>query len=402
MSDYNKKVLRLIAINSVIIALLAAFMPRQLNWNPSFSKMHSYPYGAEAIYENVKDLFDDEQPDVFDGPLYNMLKDTMIERSNYVFVNTDFYIDSLDQSALFDFVAKGNNAFISAQNFSYELTDSLGLEVNTKFNDFPSLDELNQSSTSMNLVSDGGILDSSFTFKSQWSFNHFEERDSVDVDVLGLGIQDSQVNFIKVKYGNGYFFLHTFPFAFTNYYLMKEGNQSYIADAFSRLPKDFDFIWDEHYKPLKSSVQKSPLSVLLRYPAFRWVYWISIIGIILFMIFYAKRRQRPIPIINPPKNESLNFINTLGSLYFNKGSHKDLSAKKISVFKDHLSQKYFMKDLEFTPLEAEKLARKSGRKEELVLRIFELIRNYSQLKTLSDGQIKALVNNINKFYDRNR
>lgn len=401
MSSWNKRVLRLVLINGFVITLLAIFMPRQLNWNPSFSKSHDFPYGSEAFYANLVDLFDDEDVQIASEPLYNTLGDTSFNASNYIIINKDFYIDSLDLSALFSMVAKGNNAFLAAESFGYNLIDSLGLDVQTKFNDFPSIKELNQASTSLRLENPSLKLDSSYYFKSQWGFDYFELQDSVEANAVVLGLQEDQPNFVKVKYGNGYFFLHTFPFAFTNYYLMREENQNYLSAVFSHLPKDYDIIWDEYYKPMRATVQRSPLSVLLRYQAFRWVYWIGIAGIILFMVFYAKRKQRPIPIIEAPKNESLDFISTMGSLYFNKGSHKDLANKKINVLKDYLSQKYYFKDLSFSEEEAENVAQKTGKNRELVRRVFELVRTYERNTELTDGMLKTLIKNINKFYDRN-
>ena len=401
MKKDNKRILFLLLINSAVIALLAAFMPKQLDWNPSFSKYKNSPYGSEAIYENLKDIYEGENFTTKQEPLYNVVEDTSFIRTNYIIINSDFYADSLDLSALYQIVEKGNNVFLSAENFSDYLTDSLGINNRMKFNDFPSVKELNETSTALSIINPTLGLDTGYNFKSQYSFRYFDKKDSSDVQAYGLGMQDSSINFVKVKYGKGFFFLHTFPYAFTNYYLMKDESRAYISSVFSYLPSDYDVIWDEYYKPGRGQVQSSPLSVLLRYKGFRWVYWLAISGIALFMIFYAKRKQRAIPIISPPKNDSLNFIQTLGSLYFNLGSHKDLVDKKILVFKDYLSNKYFMKDLAFTTEEAKHLALKSGKETKLIVKIFELINRYKELNNLSDGQLKSIIKSINKFYDRN-
>ena len=70
------------------------------------------------------------------------------------------------------------------------------------------------------------------------------------------------------------------------------------------------------------------------------------------------------------------------------------------MLKDYLNQKYYFKDLSFTEQEAEKVAQKTGKNRELVRRIFELVRNYEKNTELTDGMLKTLIKNINKFYDR--
>lgn len=389
----RRRIWRLIFMYAIIILLLAIFMPRELDWNPSFSKDHSTPYGGEAIYGTLDDLFTAKM-DVIEKPLYNAMKDTTFERTNYVIINSDFYVDSLDLSALYRFVASGNNALIAAENFNREFLDSLGLKISGYFNDFVSLEELNSISTELIV----NPADTTYTFKSQWSNSYFKTADSNEIVVRGIGRQDTMNNYVKVPYGSGFFYLHSFPFALTNYYLMKNENQNYIASVFSQLPADYDVLWDEYYKPQRNNVQRSPLSVLMRYPSFRWVYWLSISGLLLFMIFYAKRKQRPIPIIEPPKNESLKFAKTLGGLYYNKGSHKDIFEKKMKVFKEFIHTHYFMSDIEYTKEEALILTLKSGRDQRLVERIFELADEYSGMQIINDAQLKAIISKVNEFY----
>ncbi len=384
---------RLILLYTIIAVLLGVFMPRQLDWSPSFSMNDTVPYGAEAIHETLDQMFSADIS-IVEQPLYNVLDDTLIENTNYVIINSDFYIDSLDLSALYGMVNIGNNVFIGAENFNREFLDSLGVSSQTHFNNFANLKQVKTIATEMSILP----YDTSFEFRSQWSNTYFQSSDSSDIELLGIGQQDSLYNYVKVPYGSGHFYLHSFPFAMTNYYLLKDETRDYVSSVFSQLPQHYDLVWDEYYKPGRSERQKSPLSVLMNYPSFRWAYWLTIGGLLLFMIFYAKRQQRPIPIIKPPKNESLAFTTTLGGLYYNKGSHKDIFIKKVKVLREQLSSKYFMRDLEFSEAEAVKLATKSGRDPDLVKRVFSLAKEYESKASLSDGQLKAFVKKVNQFY----
>ncbi len=53
-----------------------------------------------------------------------------------------------------------------------------------------------------------------------------------------------------------------------------------------------------------------------------------------------RRKQRIIPIIEKSKNDSLDFVQTIGRLYYDKKDHKDLSKKMGIYFLDHVYNRY--------------------------------------------------------------
>ena len=50
------------------------------------------------------------------------------------------------------------------------------------------------------------------------------------------------------------------------------------------------------------------------------------------MIFNAKRKQRIVPILQPLKNTSLEFVKSIGNLYLQEGDFHDMMAKKAQYF----------------------------------------------------------------------
>lgn len=60
------------------------------------------------------------------------------------------------------------------------------------------------------------------------------------------------------------------------------------------------------------------------------------LGVVLFMIFTARRRQRVIPIVEKPKNRSLEFIQLIGTLYYQRHDHADLVRKKFRFFAEEV------------------------------------------------------------------
>ena len=53
-----------------------------------------------------------------------------------------------------------------------------------------------------------------------------------------------------------------------------------------------------------------------------------------------RRKQRMIPEWAKPKNESLDFVKTIGRLYFDKGDHKNLAKKMGAYFLEHIRNQY--------------------------------------------------------------
>ena len=53
-----------------------------------------------------------------------------------------------------------------------------------------------------------------------------------------------------------------------------------------------------------------------------------------------RRKQRYIPVVAKPKNDSLDFVKTIGRLYYDKGDHKNLSRKMGAFFLEHVRSRY--------------------------------------------------------------
>ena len=67
---------------------------------------------------------------------------------------------------------------------------------------------------------------------------------------------------------------------------------------------------------------------------------LALIGVILFVLFRGKRIQSVIPIINKPRNTTLDFVYSIGLLYYNNGNHNDLIYKQFQLWRDQVYLKY--------------------------------------------------------------
>src|SRR5699024_17193 len=60
--------------------------------------------------------------------------------------------------------------------------------------------------------------------------------------------------------------------------------------------------------------------------------WLFLGGLVLFVFFNAKRKQRIVPVIEPLKNTSVDFVKSIGNLYLQEGDFHDMMAKKARYF----------------------------------------------------------------------
>ncbi len=140
--------------------------------------------------------------------------------------------------------------------------------------------------------------------------------------------------------GEGAVYIHTSPLVFSNYFILHKNNIPYFQQAVSVIPASVNkVLWNEYYLTKQNTPsQREPgwLRVLFQYKAFRWGLITAMATLFVFILLEMRRKQRIIPIIEKSKNDSLDFVQTIGRLYYDKKDHKDLSKKMGIYFLDHV------------------------------------------------------------------
>lgn len=88
--------------------------------------------------------------------------------------------------------------------------------------------------------------------------------------------------------------------AFTNYGVLDGKNAAYLFRILSQMG-GFPIVRTEGYMKETAQVQMSPFRYFLSQPPLRWALYLSMVSILLFMIFTARRKQRAIPVIREPE-----------------------------------------------------------------------------------------------------
>ncbi|MEZ4885015.1 MAG: DUF4350 domain-containing protein [Chitinophagales bacterium] len=395
----NRKLNFLVFSLLLLLILMEVMRPKPIDWSTTFSKEDKIPYGNFILFDLLDKILPQQIIETTYQPIYNQLQDTTLlaSKHNYLFINWNFGLEELDQEKLLEFVAKGNHVFLATQNFPQKLTDTLNLEIdNTGYYGF--LEDKNAPDTmAFNFVHPDLKVDSAYYLKRYIADDYFERFDTLNTIVLGVNGED-EANFIRTTFGEGSFFLHTNPIVFSNYNMTHANNAEYVEKALSHLPL-LPTYWDEYYNVGRKELQ-TPLRYLLNNEALKWALYISLVGLLFFIVFEAKRKQRIIPIIPPVSNTTLDFTKTVGLLYYQHGDHKNLADKKITYFFDYLRNHYFIRNIEYDLEFYQKVASKSGVDLVLVKLLFQKIIDIRTKADVLQEDLLELNKAMDNFYAR--
>ena len=338
------------------------------DWNENFKEKEKSPFGNYIIYNEAETLFKNQKvtllkENIYDYLAFNSAYDST-KTYNYVAIKHSGYkLTNTGVTELLDFVAKGNNVFLAFNSFKDSLKSSLKFTTNNLDKDVYDVKGLKKLEGTFEL-NNKAFSKTSFSFDRNIRRNYFLQYNENTTSVLGTFAVDGEKvpNFIKIHYGEGAFYLHTQPIAFTNYYLLNN-KEEYAANVFSYLP-NADVIWDPQIKSSKYEDKKEDdnnvFKFFLEHPTLTWFLFVSLIGLLLFMLFNARRKQRPIPIIKPLQNSTVEFTQTIANLYLKEQDHKNLVDKKIAYFLEKVRSKYLLDTSNLNTDFIEKLASKSG------------------------------------------
>lgn len=373
-----------------IIAQL--YQPKKFDWNPSLRNNDKNPFGAFIPFSEIKQLFPNAVIESNRVPIYNVLYGRNESNSAYILLEPEFRPGKTDLESLLEYVKKGNIVLLSSFFIDKNLLDTLGLQMRL----FSSLFE--NDSTSINFVNPELKAKENYLFKRSAIDGYFDSiRKSDSTVILGIN-QDGMANFVKVQYGKGYFLVHAAPLCFSNYFLLFKNNRDYVAKALSYIsPRITMLHWDEFYKSGREG-SSTPLRFFLSNTFLRWALWLTITVLLMYVLFEMKRRQRIIPVIEPLQNTTLDFVETVSSVYYSQHDNNSIARKKIQFWYDHIRQRYYMTiqttDVSFV----ETLKRKSGAPEELIMNILKNIRRAEAQPKVTDDLLIELSGSIDEFY----
>ncbi|UOG73832.1 hypothetical protein MTX78_17120 [Hymenobacter tibetensis] len=442
------------------------YRPKALDWTPTFQNKDKIPYGAYVLYDVLPDIMgvDKAQVRTIRVPVYNQIEvegqepmedyseardepspgDTTSSatedsvatdaseppatapnndatnssneeddyeaglaeagypKATYVFVDDEFKISASDCRALLRHVARGNDAFIAAEQFDRHFADTLGFRTSAftgrrkrqlKTTDAALLDSVQLQLSNTKLANAAG---KGFRLPALGAAFRLLPDSALPATQLASDTAGRAV-LVRVPHGRGHIFLCTVPLAFTNYFVLQPRTGNFAFAALSYLPAGRTVWWDEYQKQGRQGEQ-SLLRVLLAHDALRWALYLALLGAVLFVAFEARRRQRVIPILKPLPNTTLLFTRTIAGLYRQGNNHTAIAEKKIQLFLEHLRTRFYEPGLDLNDEAArERLAQKTGIPRTDVDALVRRINFLLTAPQVSDADLLGLNKALNDF-----
>ena len=379
------KYILILAATIIGLVLVELLTPEPTDWSFSLSKDRKIPYGTYVFKELLPDLFPGQRLDFSYHTIYEE-KDSA--EQNFFVLCSYFSPDREDLKSLLSLVSQGRAAFISANYFSGAFADTLGVTSVDYFfgnltDDAPTE---NTDSTRLSMVNprfEGG----DYPYHLQMMPNYFTSFDTTRTHVIAKN-DAGEVVTIKVDWGEGYLILNNTPAIFTNLYMLEEPNHEFVSQSLAYLPQA-NLHWTEYYQMGRMEAS-TPMRFVLSNESLRWAYYISIIALLLFMFFEAKRKQRIIPIIKPLENTTLEFVQTIANLYWQQKDHTGIAMKKINFFLDDIRVRHRLEAQELDEQFVTTFSKRSGNRAAQVSNAVNIINGIRSANKASSDQLIAL------------
>jgi len=401
-----------VLLTAIITLLLLHKETRKFDGRITFSPKDKIPYGAYAAYHLLQHQFPNATIDVnrFAPELWQDLSYDSVGQVLLV-VNSYFDPTLSELNALTSFARQGNAVFISCLQMNETARVFFKVQQEEVFNPFT----IKNSYGFVNMYDSFAVKLDSHTYTVPLQFvypgvsynNRFIKYDSLFAYPLGYNSDDNIPNLLAIKAKDGSIFLHTAPITFTNFFLLYNNNHQYYEKLMSLLPANArKIVWDEYfllYKQNKNNNnedEKGLLSVLLSHENFYAAFWILIILLALYFFTEIKRRQRLIPEYSKPANDSLEFVTTIGKLYYEKGDHKNLAEKLTVFFSDYVRNKYKLPTNELNESFVQRLALKTSIPVEELRKLTDTLITIKLSDRISEQQLLQYHQQLENFYSK--
>lgn len=362
---------------------LESNMPKRFTWNPTFGHHDRQPFGCSVFDDVVERSLPSGSYTLSDETFYQLSQADDDVPKGILSVSKNLSLSETDVESVFELAERGNIILLVSNSFGTTLEDSL--RFTTSYSYF-NASELKRYATSLNKrdsllwLKDSVYEERIFQCYPQLCEVEIEPKDSCLLVPLvdkwkAEGLANTRVP-VAMSYavGEGEIILVSTPLLFTNYGMLDNGNADYLFRYLNRM-KGLSVVRTEAYMKLPGKGD-SPFRYFLSQRSLQWALYLTLLALVLFMIFTARRRQRVIPVIREPENKNLEFTELIGTLYYQKKNHADLVSKKFVYFAENLRRNYQIDVEDDSDDEslARQIALKAGGEEAKVLELLRLLR----------------------------
>jgi hypothetical protein len=391
----NKKYYYILAIVFIGVIVLQYMQPKPINWSRTYLKKDKIPFGCYAIFHLLEDNYANKIS-VNQQTIYDINNQTTDSLNTLILVNDEIEISKLDLQSLFKFIKKGNTVCFASNQFHNAIKDTFKLDTQYNWGTTnSSVDSLLlKPSFEVKYIAPKNNFLKSYIYPQVATESYFSNFDTTLFKVSSINKQKNPV-LIEANIGKGKLVISSLPDIFGNLFIVNHNNRYYTYTLLSKL-KNNKIIWDEYYKTYNVK-KKGIFQFIFGNDSLYMGYSILIIGLLVFMIFEMKRRQRSIPIIKPLQNSTLEFVDVISHVYFNSNNHKHIAEETIQYFYFYVRKKFNVNTNDMNDELYSIVSKLSGIDLGEVKKIFTYCQNLKHAPSLTQYDLLELNDRINNF-----
>jgi hypothetical protein len=376
-----------------LLGLGACNGSRSKTLNPRITlwRKDKIPYGDYLAFESLKQVFPNSEITINRDPPSGFSEG--MGKKAYIIIVPNMQPDVQELNAILNFVGQGNTVFISAFTFADSLLHNLNIQT-------AGVSDISTGGMQLSVLNPATSDSLSFSYPGASFDNYAESIDSQYTTILGRD-RKGRPDFVKFSYkGGGALYLHFTPLAFTNFFLLYKENKAYYDNVFSYLPVSVNEVkWDEYFRYDRGK-DFSAFQYVLGNRSLKWAFWLLLLLFLLIYLFESKRRQRIVPALSTLRNNSLDFVRTIGRLYYQRRDNQNLALKMVTHFQDFVRTRYNL-TVPATEEEddafVERLSHKTGFGRDPLRELIASTRRIRE-STLRDEELLAFNRKLEEFY----
>lgn len=401
--------LALIAAALIALVVTGSGRKKQLDERLSFHKQDKIPYGTWVAFRALPALFPGAS--IHTNQKEPGLWEELSEDSSgqlFLAITPRFMAEEYEVSKLISFAESGNDVFISTRDLSYamkKILDCSTLDISEPvFDAEEGLITAARDSMGVKLLHPPFQANRTYFFPGRNYSASFTRVNTVTTAVIGENEQGLS-NFVHLRAGKGNIFVHLSPLAFSNYFLLNKDNIRYYEQVMSAIRPGIRKIgWDEYFlykeRNGNNKGKKNWISVLSKYPGLKAALLTAFFTLLLYILLEMRRKQRYIPVLRRPRNDSLDFVKTIGRLYYDRGDHRNLAQKMGTYFLEHIRSQYKLSTAVLDEGFIRNLQYKSGVPEPEIRAIVTFIKMTEETVSVSASQLSAFHQQLESFYKK--
>ena len=414
----NKRFWFFVAGFLVFVFLLEWNAPSKFVWEPTFNHYDKQPFGC-AVFDSLMEKSVPAGYEVTKKTIAQLERDGYGKKPHAFLIQTvSFRPSATDIRALDRLLKAGNKVFIAASDIEPDsLYPDLQISINGQ-NSFSPM-EVKSSIANQSIPYDTLVFPRQLPYQekeyhvySAMTGNSVAVDGNVTCDTLVRswvpeeysdsteGYWDPRI--VSIKRGKGELFLSCEPLLMTNYGILDTETNELVFRLMSQF-RGLPIIRTEAYGPYTEFETNTPLRFWLQNEPLRWAIYLTLGGLLLFCVFYARRRQRVIPVVEEPANRSLEFVKLIGTLYHQKHINRDLLQKKYSYFGETLRRMTMIdvEDIESRKENIAQIALRTGMPEAEVRMIFDRVDRYLQGNDeLKDAALRKAIDGMDMIINK--